>query len=319
MSNSSHRSISRELSPANLNRKYLQLLSKYPLLTKSVTALILNAFNEQIASFVAGDLKEFTIKIGSKEFKIKHTLTARVPLMALYGFLLNAPIAHYGYKLLNKFIRPPLSGKKKLGQILTSMITITPFISVVTVSYIALINNANFNQLAKLLINRDITGLKQELKRLYNSIKNSLYNSLFSVIKSSWISGPIFMFIAQKFLEPNLWTVFFSVCYFVLGTYNNAQVKMKAKLSSKDKKDDTKECDHPKSPVYPPQTRDTPLFTTPEPSNVFPLSSLGEIKKNTDSIKKIDSSSTEAVSSLAESASSVIATGSDVYPRINGA
>ena len=42
---------------SSLNAQYLTYLAKYPLLTKSVTAGVLAALNETIASFIAGDAK----------------------------------------------------------------------------------------------------------------------------------------------------------------------------------------------------------------------------------------------------------------------
>ncbi|ODV85199.1 hypothetical protein CANARDRAFT_188007, partial [[Candida] arabinofermentans NRRL YB-2248] len=210
---------------SKLNKGYLSLLNKYPLLTKAITTALFNSLNEQIASFLAGDLQHITIKIGSHKFVLPHTLTAKVPLMAFYGFAINAPFAHHAYKLLNKIYIPPLSSRTKIAQILTSMVTITPVISAITISYISLINNAQFEKLFDLIKIGDITSLKLELKSIFNKMKTSLITTFFPVVKSSWFSSPLFMIFAQKFLEPNLWVVFFSFCYFLLGTLNNTQIK----------------------------------------------------------------------------------------------
>ncbi|KAH3670439.1 hypothetical protein OGAPHI_000954 [Ogataea philodendri] len=208
---------------SDLNKKYLDTLEKRPLATKAVTAAVLNGLNEQLASLFAGDSKEYTVKLGSKSITISHSITKRVPLMFLYGLLINGPFSHYSYKLLQKVYRPPLSKKLKLAQILTSMATITPIISALMVSYISLIANL---KLAKV---KDLESAKSQLSEALQKVKLALQKSLFSVIRSSWISSPIFILVAQRFLKPNQWAVFFNFCYFVLGTYNNTLIKRKQK------------------------------------------------------------------------------------------
>ncbi|KAG7881186.1 hypothetical protein KL938_003316 [Ogataea parapolymorpha] len=208
---------------ADLNRKYLDTLENRPLATKALTAAILNGLNEQLATCFAGESRKSTIKIGSKEVQLSHSITKRVPLMFLYGLLINGPFTHYAYKLLHLAYRPPLGPRKRLAQILTSMVTITPAISALMISYISLISNINIANI------KDLSSAKTELLDVLWKTKVALQKSLVSVIRSSWVSSPIFMLVAQSFLKPNQWAVFFNFCYFVLGTYNNTIIKRRLK------------------------------------------------------------------------------------------
>ncbi|VEU21521.1 DEKNAAC102511 [Brettanomyces naardenensis] len=214
------------LSPAHLNRVYLQYLNKYPLLTKALACALFGALNEQLASLISGDLKFLSFKVGKRNVTIPHTFTSKVPLMAFYGFAVSAPLSHYGYKVLNELFGSGLNLPGRLLQILVSMATFTPVMSFLTVAFITFVANVDFNRLTKLLRERNFDALKVELLNLYNRIKSGLQKSLLPVIKSSWISSPIFMAFAQRFLEPNQWAIFFAFCYFVLGTYNNVTVKL---------------------------------------------------------------------------------------------
>ncbi|KAG7892005.1 hypothetical protein KL905_003662 [Ogataea polymorpha] len=212
---------------ADLNRKYLNTLENHPLATKVLTAAVLNGLNEQLATYFAGETRKSTIKIGSKDVQLSHSVTKRVPLMFLYGLLINGPFTHYAYKLLHLAYRPPLGPRKRLAQILTSMATITPAISALMISYISLISNIDITNI------KDLSSAKAELLDVLRKIKVALQTSLVSVIRSSWVSSPIFMLVAQSFLKPNQWAVFFNFCYFVLGTYNNTIIKRRLKEQNK--------------------------------------------------------------------------------------
>ncbi|ODQ79867.1 hypothetical protein BABINDRAFT_171456 [Babjeviella inositovora NRRL Y-12698] len=187
----------------------MQALASNPLLTKAVTAAILVSLNEQIASLLAGDLQ--TMRVCSLKFL--HTLTVKVPLMALYGFAISAPISHFGYDILNKIFQPPLSGKAKLLQILTSLVTITPLSGACFVAYLALLN-------LKALPTATTCGAK--LQNAVEAIKTNWKNNLLPVLRTSWIVSPLVTFLAQTYVPPQLWVIFFNVIYFFLGTGQNA-------------------------------------------------------------------------------------------------
>lgn len=55
-----------------------------------------------------------------------------------------------------------------------------------------------------------------------------------NLLKISWVSNPLSLLFAQRFLSPETWVPFFSSVAFVLGTYFNTKVK-KAQIAAKAK------------------------------------------------------------------------------------
>jgi len=206
------------MSTRNLNTKYLEYLKKYPLLTKSVTAAVLALLNETIATTIS---KDFRISRVLNQ-KIKHPFSMKIPLMALFAFAINAPVSHYGFNFLNKLFKGPLSRRDKILQILTMLVTITPIQCSLIVSFISLLN-----------MKPPIQSLsKDEIKRTLSTIKTSLKTSLLNVMKSSWITTPVVLTIAQNYIHPDMWTVFTNVVYFFLGTGQNTFLKIQAKKNN---------------------------------------------------------------------------------------
>lgn len=218
----------------DLNAKYTHQLQKKPLLIKSLTLIFFALLNEQLASFFAGDIQSCKL---FENVHIYHTLTSKVPLMGVFAGLINAPLTHYGYKLIQKLVPSPLTPRKKLLQILLSTGVLTPIFCACFVSWIGLINNLKVlmdqlkdkNANLKVKINRFL-GLVGKI------IKNSLVNNFIKVSSTSVITSPIFMLLAQKFVTPEAWSVFFAFCYFVVGTYNNTKVKLNQKKARDEKK-----------------------------------------------------------------------------------
>ncbi len=199
----------------SLNVKYLEYLKKYPLLTKSVTAAVLAVLNETIATTIS---KDFRISRVLNQ-KIKHPFSIKIPLMALFAFAINAPVSHYGFLFLNKLFKGPLSKRDKILQILTMLMTVTPIQCSLIVSFISLIN-----------MRPPIQSLStDEIKRTLSSVKTSLKASLLNVLKSSWVTTPIVLTIAQNYIHPDMWAVFTNIVYFFLGTGQNTFLKIQAK------------------------------------------------------------------------------------------
>lgn len=213
----------------SLNLQYQRALATNPLLTKCLTAAALSVLNEVIATSVAGDYKISTVL----NQKIKHPLSWKLPLFALFSAGVSAPVTHYGYKWLNTLFKAPLSTKQKLLQILTSMITLTPFLGTLFVAFISIVN-----------MKPQLQSLgNDELKRAWLTVKTAWSKSLLSVLKSSWLTGPVVIAFSQKFLKPELWVPFNQLCYFVLGTSQNTFMKLAAKkqYAYSKKRDELKE------------------------------------------------------------------------------
>lgn len=206
--------------------QYLAYLAKYPLLTKSITAGVLSGLNEIIASVLAKDYKYF--KLGS--CKIKHVFSPKILKMIIYGSLILTPISHQLYSVLNTIFKGPnLPPIMKIGQILTSLSVITPTLAAVFVSWLSFINNYE-------LPTKDV-NIVHEIKKITRIIKNGLRKSYMPILKTSLVTSLCSLVIAQKFVRPELWVVFFNLVYFVLGTVQNTKVKKQQKEVLKKKED----------------------------------------------------------------------------------
>lgn len=185
---------------------YLTALQKNPIRTKSYTSATLNALSELIASVVAGD----------KDPKTGSYISSRVPKMALYGFFISAPLSHYLILALQKAFRGKQGALWKILQILASNLIISPIMSSVFVSYMAIAAGA----------------------RSLEQVKKTWSQTIMPVLKSSWCVSPITLALAQAFIPELAWVPFFSAVAFVLGTYNNIQVKRKQQNARKNTKKD---------------------------------------------------------------------------------
>ena len=205
---------------STLNSQYTAALSKRPLSTKAATLVVLALLNEQLASVFAGE----------------SPFTTRVPLMGLFAGVINAPLSHYGYMLIQKLVPAPLNKRKRILQILLSTGVITPIFCACFVVWVGLINNVKQLKTCK-------SG--QELvARMRSVITSALVNNYVRVSTTSVLTSPLFMLAAQKWIRQDAWAVFFALCYFVLGTYNNTKVKLmqkKKREECNDKYEDKKE------------------------------------------------------------------------------
>jgi hypothetical protein len=208
---------------SKLNQKYTIQLQTKPLKTKALTLVFFALLNEQLASFFAGDIQKLHVY---KNFSIPHTFSSRVPLMGVFALLINTPLTHYGYKIIQKLVPSPLTPRKKLLQIILSTGVVTPIFCACFVSWIGLINNMKKLKLEIKNGSKLNEKLSNLIKLFLSVIKTSLKSSFLKVCSTSVITSPIFMLLAQKFVIPEAWTVFFAFCYFIVGTYNNTKVKL---------------------------------------------------------------------------------------------
>lgn len=204
----------------SLNQKYLTLLNKYPLLTKSLTSAILAILNELIASLISGDLKTFNIG----KLQLKHPFSVKLPLLALFASLVQTPINHYFFKFINDIFKGPLTLQKKIKQTLTSMTLLSPIQALLLSLFISFLNlKPGIDFLS--LIKRDKDSNLQH-HRFEETFRMALSTKFPSICKSSILTTPVVLTVCQKYLNPEYWVVFSSVVYFVLGTGQNTFVKM---------------------------------------------------------------------------------------------
>lgn len=197
------------------NAQYLLYLSKFPLLTKSVTAGILAGLNEVIASSLTKDFQ----KINMRDREIKHVFSPKLLTMIIYGSFIVTPISHKMYGTLNKIFRDNLSFGMKFLQILTSLTTITPTLAAVFTSWVAIINNY------KLPSNLKTFDAHTELLKIRSIVVKGLKSNYLTILKTSVMTSLVSLVIAQNFIKAELWVVFFNAVYFVLGTIQNTKMK----------------------------------------------------------------------------------------------
>ena len=63
--------------------------------------------------------------------------------------------------------------------------------------------------------------------RTLHQVRATVRAGFLPVMKVSWITSPLALAFAQKFLPEETWVPFFNVVAFVIGTYINAHTKKK--------------------------------------------------------------------------------------------
>ncbi|PPQ67060.1 hypothetical protein CVT25_005661 [Psilocybe cyanescens] len=219
--------ISTSKGPHPLLVKYLAELALHPLRTKSITTGTLCFLQEVLGSNLAGT----PVKVSKDSSHLVRVLArahvdTKAVKMAIYGFLVSAPLSHVLIGLLQRAFAGKTSVQSKIAQILASSLLISPIQTSAFLGSMAIINGA--------------TSLDEVVK--------TVRAGFFSVIRISWVVSPLSMSIAQKFIPVDLWVPFFNAIQFVLGTYFNVRVKQlklaaarKEKLDREAKEKDRKE------------------------------------------------------------------------------
>ncbi|KAJ4424117.1 hypothetical protein N0V82_001165 [Gnomoniopsis sp. IMI 355080] len=173
---------------------YIKQLEENPLRTKMLTAGTLSGAQEFIASYLAKDRNANG-----------HYFTSRVPKMAAYGAFVSAPLGSLLIYLLQKVFKGRTSLRAKILQILVSNLIIAPIQNSVYLTAMAIIAGA----------------------RTFHQVRATVRVGFWKVMKVSWITSPVCLAFAQKFLPENTWVPFFNLVSFVLGTYINTVTKKK--------------------------------------------------------------------------------------------
>ena len=63
--------------------------------------------------------------------------------------------------------------------------------------------------------------------RTYHQVRATVKVGFWKVMRVSWITSPICLAFAQKFLPDQLWVPFFNIVSFIIGTYINTVTKKK--------------------------------------------------------------------------------------------
>ncbi|RAL14809.1 Mpv17/PMP22 family protein [Aspergillus homomorphus CBS 101889] len=169
-------------------------LTQNPLRTKMLTSGVLSGLQEILASWIAHDVS-----------KNGHYLSPRVPKMVLYGMFISAPLGHFLIGILQKVFAGRTSLKAKVLQILASNLLVSPIQNAVYLTSMAVIAGA----------------------RTIHQVRATVRAGFMPVMKVSWVTSPIALAFAQKFLPEHTWVPFFNIVGFVIGTYVNTHTKKK--------------------------------------------------------------------------------------------
>lgn len=184
---------------------YLKQLQSNPLRTKMLTSGSLAGLQEVLASFIARD--------GGKH---GHYFNSRVPKMAAYGAFISAPLGHFLIHILQRLFAKRTSLTAKIMQILVSNLVIAPIQNSIYLASMAVIAGA----------------------RTFHQVRATVRAGFMPVMKVTWVTSPLALAFAQKFLPEHTWVPFFNVIAFVIGTWINSQTKKKRLQALRRKRDD---------------------------------------------------------------------------------
>ncbi|TFK36847.1 hypothetical protein BDQ12DRAFT_685975 [Crucibulum laeve] len=185
--------------------RYLTELALHPLRTKAITTATLCFLQEVVGSNLAGTPARQLSKDHSPVVRAlaKAHVDTKAIKMALYGFLVSAPLSHFLVGALQRAFAGKTSAGAKIAQIVANSLLISPIQTSAYLASMAVINGA----------------------RSVDEVIKTVKAGFFSVIRISWVVSPLSLTIAQNFVPIDLWVPFFNTIQFVLGTYFNMRVK----------------------------------------------------------------------------------------------
>lgn len=198
-----------------LLRRYIAALEANPLRTKQLTSGILSALAEVLAGHIAGTNpahthSKATSSSGSPMDIVTSTLRtigldARAAKMFIYGSLVSAPLNHHMVGALQRAFAGRTTPRDRILQIIVSQLTVTVASSAVYLASMAVVNGA-----------RSSAAVLAVLKA-----------GLWRMLQISWVTSPLAIAFAQRFLPLEMWEPSFTLLRFVLGTYFNTVAKRK--------------------------------------------------------------------------------------------
>jgi hypothetical protein len=193
--------------------QYLSQLATHPLRTKALTTGVLCFLQEVLGSNIAG----LPVKRPPRNAPaVVHILSrgyidVKAVKMALYGFLISAPLGHVLVGALQNAFAGKTGTSARIAQIVASNLLIAPIQTAAFLASMAIINGAKSSE----------------------EVVKTVRAGFLRVIRISWVVSALSMAIAQRFIPVTLWVPFFNLVQFVLGTYFNARVKQLRLLAMK--------------------------------------------------------------------------------------
>ncbi|KAJ7596893.1 hypothetical protein C8J56DRAFT_918586 [Mycena floridula] len=198
--------------------RYLSELNSHPLRTKAITSGLLCFLQELLGSRLAGVPVSPTPKNApiQRALALAH-IDAKAAKMALYGFLVSAPLSHYLTGVVQKIFAGRTSTGAKVGHLLASNLVVAPIQTAVYLASLAVINGA----------------------RTTDTVMKTIKGGFMTVLKVTWVASPLALVFAQKFLPMELWVPFFNLVGFAVGLSFNVitkQMKLKALKKKEEEK-----------------------------------------------------------------------------------
>lgn len=181
------------MDPQQLAVLYFAALNKHPVRTKALTSAVLSGLTELTATAIAGEKGEILTN-------------RRIPHMVLYGLVVAGPLSHYLYDGIHRVFRNRRGLVSKLLQIAAVNVVVNPILCAASLTAMAIIAGA-----------RSIKELKARFRAAY-----------WPMVRSTWITSPILIAFAIRYIPRMAWTPTFSFSAFFLNVYQNVLVKSRA-------------------------------------------------------------------------------------------
>ncbi|GAA5827329.1 hypothetical protein JCM11251_003767 [Rhodosporidiobolus azoricus] len=210
---------------------YLSSLSSRPILTKSCTSGALYLISELVSSAVAFRSLPATERAkvnAERQVKDKvdgwgrkaRGLGVRSLLQVIkryeaalklagYGFFIAAPLDHYLYLLLDKFMSRRPASQAKTNRVLEIVLSNALILPIQNAVYLAVLA---------------VLGGVRSGKKVWGEVRGSMVE----VMRLTVVTSTLALLCAQRFLPPSLWTPFFSLSAATVDTFINVGEKKRA-------------------------------------------------------------------------------------------
>jgi len=197
---------------------YLHQLSTNELRTKAITAGVLGFLQEVLARHLAGVPSR---KVHPSAGPLEHLfaaskVNAKAIKMALFGFLVSAPLGHAMVKAMHRVFAGRTGPAAKLGMLAASLLVVAPI------------------QIAVFLTNSAIIEGARSTEAVFKVVKKGFA----PVLGVAWVTSPTAIMFAQTFLPPEFEGPFFNLVQFCTGLFFNTAATKAALARKKDAKKD---------------------------------------------------------------------------------
>ncbi|KAI0932023.1 hypothetical protein AcW1_000732 [Taiwanofungus camphoratus] len=197
---------------------YTRSLISHPLRTKALTASVLQFCQEVLASHLAGVPAQRVPKDAPlyAHALARAKINKKAPTMALYGCFVSAPMSHVLVGQTQKLFAGKTGLAAKIGQLLVGNLVVAPIQVAIYLICTSIINGA----------------------RSIDDIAKTVRAGFFRALRVTWMTLPLTMVIAQRYLSPELWVPFMNIVQFLTGTYFNIKLKkIRLEAEAKQRKD----------------------------------------------------------------------------------